>query len=56
MELAPPREAAGGLYTMVFENWDNNEQMIRNWRAQVIGAEKVAAIVKKLFAQVFERD
>ena len=49
-ELAPPREAVGGLYTMVLKNRIVYEQMIHFRQAQGDEAQEVAVIFEKMCA------
>ena len=46
-KLAPPRQAVGGLYVMVFKNTSINVQMIHLSSTQGIGLAGVATILEK---------
>jgi len=46
--VVPVRNAAGGLYSMVFENRIKYEQMIQKSAAQDIGVARVGTIFKKM--------
>ena len=50
VELALPRDAAGGLYTMVFDNQIKSGQMIKRSATQGVGAVGVATIFEKMCA------
>jgi hypothetical protein len=49
VKLAPPHEAAGGLYTTILKVVISNEQMTPNLTAQSTASIEVATIFRKLW-------